>query len=984
MASISQEELLNQSTAFGTSQIGTIEEDQIEPDPASHDYTDVVGAALTQESSIFSFAAKQSLAPDVPLVPSMRAINPDYNPYSEDLTGYELFADRFQHLNSPEEVHQTKKLIDLQLKSKKILQESGFAGAAASMGASLIDPTLAIPAAGAIINTTKASTAALKGAVKLGGVTAGAVATQEALLQATQTERSIEESVINTIGASMVGGIMGGALGFMGVKATSRAQAEMTQIIENAEVSYKIKPDQGVELDLDSFGAAKTQNVEGLAHLNETLAKVMSGPEFLRPTSLRALTSPFEGIQQWGDAFYEHSYTLNKHLQGYTSGTAVETSVTTNMNKLAGSFSKVEGLYKSYAQTKTNVGAAFKGVISSDTMTARRFYEEIAKSLRRGDVHEIPQVQKAAKLLRAEFDRISQRLIRAGFLDESVDVGTASTYFSRKYDTNKLVTPEGSKKFKAILTRHFSKNLSGDELKLAVDKTYKNIIGLNEDFIETDNLAGHLLSAKPNAKIAKHRTLDIPDTELEEFLINDPLSVMGTYAAQAEKMLSIKDMLDRLGVDSIADLKAKFNADFDNLVAKQPQNRAKLTKQFKKDLTLFEKQMEFFLKGANRGTVLPTLRALQTVSKLGGVLISSVPDMASSVLEHGLKAVIKDGYLPMFRSIKAAKMSSEELSDMGAAVLSENDIVLKMLTDPDADYSKVATGLTKGMELVLHGFGKMTGLTYWNNFHKRIGAKVSLARTMRTLDSWAKTGKIDAKEATRLNRLGIGQEHWKDLVSQMKQAGGGPIDGSYILNLPNWEKTPALSALENSITRDSNMAGILVPTRGDLPLIVQESEIAKTMFQFKSFASAATGKITLKALDRRDAAALQGVIMMIGLGGAVHYIKDLQAGKDPEITPQYIIGNGIVRSGLLGLMGDYTLGAASAMFGGVNTRYAGQNLWGIVAGPGASASLDYADVLTKVLNPDHELTDSDKRKIVRMLPYQNLFWLRAMLDKLNQ
>jgi hypothetical protein len=30
------------------------------------------------------------------------------------------------------------------------------------------------------------------------------------------------------------------------------------------------------------------------------------------------------------------------------------------------------------------------------------------------------------------------------------------------------------------------------------------------------------------------------------------------------------------------------------------------------------------------------------------------------------------------------------------------------------------------------------------------------------------------------------------------------------------------------------------------------------------------------------------------------------------------------------------------------------------------------------------MTEADKKKLGRMIPFQNLFWLRIMLDKLNE
>jgi hypothetical protein len=254
-----------------------------------------------------------------------------------------------------------------------------------------------------------------------------------------------------------------------------------------------------------------------------------------------------------------------------------------------------------------------------------------------------------------------------------------------------------------------------------------------------------------------------------------------------------------------------------------------------------------------------------------------------------------------------------------------------MLTDPDADYSTITTGLTKGMESAMGMFGKVTGLSYWNNFHKRVGARVSLARTMRSLKQGVTPG---SKEATRLARMGISSEHFNTILEQFAKH-GEEANGSYILNPHLWDKdaSGALKALEGSILKDTDMAGVLTPSRGDIPIIVQKSEIAKMLFQFKTFASAATSKILLKAFDRRDSQALQGITVMVGLGMGVEALKQKMAGKElPEVDTKLVM-QGITRSGLLGVMGDYTLGSLNAIYGGVSQRYAGRNLMGLYGGP---------------------------------------------------
>ena len=123
---------------------------------------------------------------------------------------------------------------------------------------------------------------------------------------------------------------------------------------------------------------------------------------------------------------------------------------------------------------------------------------------------------------------------------------------------------------------------------------------------------------------------------------------------------------------------------------------------------------------------------------------------------------------------------------------------------------------------------------------------------------------MDAKEGTRLARLGIDKEQWQTIIDQFNKWGDRE-SGSYILNLHNWdpEVQATREAFESAILKDVD-ATIVTPGRGDIPFAAQENELAKTILQFKSFQMAMTSKIILPGIQRHDAETIVGALALVG------------------------------------------------------------------------------------------------------------------------
>jgi len=131
----------------------------------------------------------------------------------------------------------------------------------------------------------------------------------------------------------------------------------------------------------------------------------------------------------------------------------------------------------------------------------------------------------------------------------------------------------------------------------------------------------------------------------------------------------------------------------------------------------------------------------------------------------------------------------------------------------------------------------------------------------------------------------------------------------------------------------------------------------------------------VSGLQRRDAEALQGIIALMSLGGLTYAVKELIAGRTPSSDPKDIILNGITRSGIAGLMGEAALSYAFPY----SPKYVGRSIIGNALGPSVSVMENIFQLPYAI--GDGEISQKDFNRMQRLVPLQNLFWLRLVLNQ---
>ena len=169
------------------------------------------------------------------------------------------------------------------------------------------------------------------------------------------------------------------------------------------------------------------------------------------------------------------------------------------------------------------------------------------------------------------------------------------------------------------------------------------------------------------------------------------------------------------------------------------------------------------------------------------------------------------------------------------------------------------------------------------------------------------------------------------------------------------------------------------------------SEMGKTIGQFRSFIFSATQRIVIPAIQRQDQNTLGGVASLIGMGIFSYYLKQKIAGRPISEDPRVWAMEGIERSGIAGILGEInttvekisgnSLGLRPLL--GVNefaSKQVSRTVSESLLGPTLGSLLSTTVAATNAITSSGEMTESDIRTLRRLIPLQNLFYLRSAFN----
>jgi len=982
--------------------------------------SELAGAYFRQENLIGSSISKEEGLPD------QYRFNPDYDPYdafSEEEKEDEMFVMGAMYADNESELHAYRKQYARELKDKETISQGGGKGFLVGLPVMLADPVTFLSVGGLAYKTIKTGQSLLKGGLAL-GATAGADATiQETVLQQQQVARTYGESALNITGSMLLGGVLGVPLTKMsqkyGVTEDTFKQVD-DQFKHNQKIKDGVNPtvnEPTPKVGEDSVGA---QRVYGDVQISGNLAKKLVKYTSFDPLS-RTLSSINPITRQLAVQLAESPIMVDNFV-----GQSVESLAKTYTGMLAKSAKNNARLYRQYK----------KSTDRKTRLSRVAFNEEVAKALRSGK-SDIPEVKEAADYWNANlYTPIKDKLIAQRMLTEDVDVTTAVNYVNRIYDTNKIganlptFTAKVSKWLQnkdlelfeqAKLAQTKLEKATGEEatkLQELIDKAEfkagkefepqdydelarqiaQRIMGTPDGRLPYDWKIGEGSQRQGNVKSVnyalrgplKSRVFTIDDADIEEFLVNDIELLASRYIQQTSTDIELQRAFD--SVDLTAQKKNIDDwylekMDDPKLTDKQ---RLDLDKRRQKDLSditgMLERMRGVYSLPSDSvwGRIGRSARDLNYLRFMGGVTISSLPDIMRVVMAEGFTKTMTKGLKPLIANTKAFNVAKEELQAYGIGVDAISGVTGKSEIIADiANYTQGGTAIERGLRSAADKFGKINILDYWTGGMKQLHAVTMQNRIFDDLEK----GKYDK----RLGRLGISKDNADAMYQQVKKH-GKKVDGVWITNAGNWD-SPDLAQMYGAAMRKESDRVIVIPGQ-EKPLFMS-NEMGQVIGQFRSFVFSSTQRVLIAGLQEQDHNALGGAFSLISMGMFVYYIKQLERGQPLSDDPKAWVMEGIDRSGAAGILGEAnmmlekisgnTLGMRPLLdIDAPSSKFVAHSISQSILGPTFGSLLTDTFKALNSATSEGELTESDIRNIRRMMPYNNLTGFRKAVDALEE
>jgi hypothetical protein len=396
------------------------------------------------------------------------------------------------------------------------------------------------------------------------------------------------------------------------------------------------------------------------------------------------------------------------------------------------------------------------------------------------------------------------------------------------------------------------------------------------------------------------------------------------------------------------------------------------------------------------------IRVWQSLTKLGGVVLSSIPDIASNV------AMLRWNGVPLLEAYGQAVMAplrgrrsgeAREIADLAGVGI--NGMLGRLASRL---YAEDMVGV--GSKL-LNTFHRINLLSYWtDSMQTGVGLMLShnLARNV-----GREFGALPRRMQITLQRYGIEAPEWNAIRRAETRAADGTryLLPGQMADLPDdvighlaKAGTPAeLTRIREDLRTklagyivDQTREGMNEPRAGDRAIATAGTqsgtplgEAMRTIMQFKQFPITFTTR-TLGRELRRDGVDVMGVAHLIAgttlLGYVAMTAKELARGREPRKPddPQGAAKLGaaaMLQGGGAGIYGDFLLGEANRMGGGLAGTLAGPTVGSLEAAHRIFLALrDGSTTKTRLEAAAAEGVQAGKSNF----PIINLFYTRAALD----
>lgn len=966
-----------------------------------------------------------------------RTIDYDYNPMDDpDIRPFLQNTDearRFIYAENREQALDIKTRIEEERDMRAEVEAAGAGGYLAYFAAGLLDPMILVPVGGQLAKGAqgaKLSAKVLDGSLKTAKAGFVASTATEAILQATQESRTVEESLWNVGGATFLSGILGGAWpvvkDYTGRTIDDVGGSVIRELNGGGSVSAAATP----TTTLKQEGLKSALGFEKLSQNFTPYERLIASTSISSRRAVQDLVrSPL---------------ILQKNLDDIASPIPVEEHIDFwNVNRAQ----TKQFFDEQFVEYRTGMaGGRMKAAIigtgdalgqSGGKMTYKQFREAVWDAAINNDRHAVPEVAAAAKSLRDNiFDPILNKGIDLGYWPEELATQppkTAASYISRAWDTQKISARYND--FKDIVTKFLrsERDAAGrqlaklqddieaaaegadiDKMKADIDDLKYRASFLDEElpdiadqiiqyrilatkegalpYAHMDDVPGRLGTKGKHGRpgVFRPRSFMIPDEMVRDFVIKDPFVLMDRYVHRTipELMLAEKfgDANMSKVLQDIADDYAKLKA-----ATTSQKKLQKLERQRERDIAdvvaLRDRLRGVY--GLPDDPTSPLVRAgqvarqLNLLSKLSDLLTSQLPDIARPVMTQGMTNTLRHGLVPLIRNFKTARLSQKDAGRMASVFETILNTRLSRRGDV-TDFYAGETKLERGLKGMTDTFGLISLSAPMNQMMKEFTATIARSRIIEESIKWKK-GTISAKSRALLNSSYIS----KDIAFKLADM-GEQVNGTWFIKDDALEDLEVMTALRAALQREVNST-IVTPGKGQTPLWMSKP-MGQVLGQFRSYMFAANQSVMLSGLQRMDAAQFSGLVLSISLGAMVYALKTQSAGKEVSDDPQTWVAEGFDRAGVAPLLFEAnntlekisgsTVGVRPMLGAEASSRFASRNQWGTLFGPSVGLIADTWKLGGAVTSGDWQA--SDTHAVRRMIPYQNFFLLRGLMKKAEE
>ena len=378
--------------------------------------------------------------------------------------------------------------------------------------------------------------------------------------------------------------------------------------------------------------------------------------------------------------------------------------------------------------------------------------------------------------------------------------------------------------------------------------------------------------------------------------------------------------------------------------------------------------------------------------------LAAVPDVGRLVMANGIDKVLGDSWTIMSTGIwkQVLKMNKKELNTINEAVDMFNGSRAAIINDIDTPYGMYSKFEKGTNSLTNFYFTYINAMNVWNTGVKQLmhmynGSSLieDMFHIVKQTGKKSTTLKTDKTISMRLANAFIDEPMAQRIVAQVEKYGFQK--GNFrIANFDKWDDTVAKEHFSAAMKHEVNI-GIVTPRKGDMPLWMNW-RFGGMLAQFKKFGVAATQAVLIRGLQEKDANFFVGMMFLVALGGMVDMIRTRSFGKDyskKSRTSQIL--DALDRSAAIGIFTDINRAIESSTDNrfGLRPALGDKKPYGTswkykagILGPTASQISNIADIMWDT--GTGEYNHHTARNVRRLIPFQNVFYLDWIFDKVEK